>query len=89
MPIYLFWSQKDVKVFGFTADARGTNLPAALAPWERNGDGTPIYTGPNESLDDLSASNKIVRAVQCDGFYLARSEAEAGRLSRPASRSVH
>jgi hypothetical protein len=65
MPIYLFWSESDREVFGFTFESDGGNLPTDLAPWSKNGEGEAL---PDENL----ASNSVVRAVQRDGFYLAR-----------------
>ena len=48
------------RVFGFTSDARGENLPARFAPWsafkaielERGGPPTPGVNG-EECLDDI------------------------------------
>lgn len=69
MGIYLFWSMSNVEVFGFTSDAEGTNLPDDLAPWVKNGEGLALYLG--QKVDDIVAS-PITKAIQRDGFYLAR-----------------
>jgi hypothetical protein len=82
MRIFLFWSEWDLEVFGFTSDLEGRNLPSELAPWSKNGDGEALYTGPDNSPE----TNTIVLAVQRYGLYLARTRA-AG--APPLSRSVH
>ena len=69
MQLYLFWSEANTKVFGLTLDPAGENLPNALAPWSRNGDGQAIYTNSEERRPP--AYNSVVRAVQRRGFYLA------------------
>jgi hypothetical protein len=78
MQIYLFWSEANIKVFGLTLDPEGENLPSALAPWSRNGDGQAIYADPEE--DRAMALNSVVRAVQRGGFYLAEIERPAKSL---------
>jgi hypothetical protein len=67
MPIYLFWSQSDLAIFGFTLEPAGKNLPPELAPWLKNGDGSALHAGAEDDL----AANAVVRAIQRDGFYLA------------------
>jgi hypothetical protein len=69
MQIYLFWSQRDLGVFGFTSDHAGANLPVEFMPWSKNGDGEALYTGPNEASNP---ANVIIEAVQRHGFRLAR-----------------
>jgi hypothetical protein len=69
MHIYLFWSQRDLGVFGFTSDHDGTNLPVELMPWTKNDGGEALYTGPDEAS---GAGNVIIEAVQRHGFRLAR-----------------
>ena len=76
--IYLFWSEANTKVFGLTLDPEGENLPSALAPWSRNGDGQAIYADPDEGRP--TALNSVVRAVQRGGFYLAEIERPAKSL---------
>jgi hypothetical protein len=69
MQIYLFWSEADTKVFGLTLDPEGENLPIALAPWSRNGDGQAIYVNPDDGRP--TAPNSVIQAVQRGGVYLA------------------
>jgi hypothetical protein len=83
--IYLFWSQADVEVFGFTADVDGQNLPAEFAPWERNGDGACLYAGPGESLP---VSDPVRLAIQSEGFYLCRNGPPAEGAG-PANQTLH
>jgi hypothetical protein len=73
MAISLFRSTKEPGVFGFTADPTGANLPAEFAPWQRSGSGTAAQAYAGSSLDGLAASDPVVKAVERDGFYLARS----------------
>jgi hypothetical protein len=71
MPIYLFWSQRDVAIFGFTLEPAGRNLPIEFAPWSKNGDGAALH----EAAPDANLPfNAIVQAIERDGFYLARTE---------------
>jgi hypothetical protein len=71
MQIYLFWSDHDREVFGFTFDPEGTNLPFEFAPWSKNDNGAALYAGPSDGV----AFNAVISAVRRDGFYLARSAA--------------
>jgi hypothetical protein len=73
MAISLFRSTKQPDVFGFTADPSGSNLPAEFAPWQIFGGGTAAQAYAGRSLEGLAASDPVVRAIERDGFYLARS----------------
>jgi hypothetical protein len=84
MPIFLFWSQTDTDIFGFTTEPEGGNLPAEFAPWSKNGQGAALYLGAGEDLTAAGVANPVVRAIQRDGFYVGR-----GRFSPPTSRSVY
>jgi hypothetical protein len=83
MPIYLFWSLRDLAIFGFTLEPAGRNLPTEFAPWSKNGDGAALR---DVGADEKSRSNAVVRAIYRDGFYLARTELPA---TGPLSRTVH
>ena len=76
MQIYLFWSDPDKEVCGFTLDPEGMNLPSDLAPWSKNGDGAALYAGPPGG----EMGNAVIRTVRRDGFYLVRSDG-ASRLN--------
>jgi hypothetical protein len=80
MPIFIFWSEADKAVFGFTADTTGDNLPANLAPWSRNGTGEPIA---GEGTMALAAANPVIQAVERDGFYIGRAAATVTRAKWP------
>ena len=73
MKLTLFRSTKDPDVFGFTIEPTGCNLPDALGPWLKAGDGTSAQTYAGSSLDGLASSDPVVKAVDRDGFHLARS----------------
>jgi hypothetical protein len=85
MAISLFRSIKEPEVFGFTADPTGTNLPAEFAPWQKSGGGTAAQAYAGGSLDGLAASDPVVKAVQRDGFYLARSGLTISSAPDPGS----
>jgi hypothetical protein len=70
MLIYLFWSQTDPTISGFTFDPEGNNLPEQLAPWSKNRDGQPIYREAGSG----TMPNPVVETVERDGFYLFRIE---------------
>ena len=82
MGIYFFWSTVDATVSGLTSDPEGANLPADLAPWIRNGEGQALYTGP---AGTDTATNRVLQAVQRDGFYLMRT----GPAAPPSGRQLH
>ena len=73
MVTFMFRSVKEPDVFGFTADASGGNLPGELGPWRRAGVGTAARSYAGGSLDGLASSDPVIKAVERDGFYLARS----------------
>jgi hypothetical protein len=84
MTISLFRSRKEPDLFGFTADPAGSNLPPEFGPWDNAGAGTAAASYAGTSLDGLSISDPIMKAVRQDGFYLARS----GLAVMPASLHV-
>jgi hypothetical protein len=71
MKLYLFWSDLDIGVLGFTSDAAGQNLPAEFAPWSKNGQGEAIFRGPADEPTE-GFINPILRAVHRDGVYLRK-----------------
>ena len=73
MKLTLFRSTKDPDVFGFTADPTGSNLPDEFGPWPKAGEGTAAQAYAGDSLGGIASSDPVVRAVERDGFYLARS----------------
>ena len=73
MAIFLFRSAKEPDVFGFTANPTGNNLPEDLAPGHKAGSGTAAQSYAGSSLDGLASSDPVIKAVEQDGYYLARS----------------
>ena len=73
MAIFFFRSAKEPDVFGFTADPSGANLPAEFGPWQRTGTGIAARSYAGSSLDGLASSDPVIKAVDRNGFYLARS----------------
>jgi hypothetical protein len=60
MRIYVFVSDKDPDILGFTLDQTGGNLPDALAPWRED-------TVPGLVVTDCD-DDPISEAVRRDGF---------------------
>jgi hypothetical protein len=85
MTISLFRSMQEPDVFAFTDDPTGGNLPTELGPWQSAGAGTAATSYAGASLDGLAMSDPVMRAVERDGFYLARS----GVIDAPPSNRGH
>ena len=85
MTIFLFRSAKEPDVFGFTADPAGANLPAELGPWHKSGTGTAAQSYAGSSLDGLASSDPVIKAVERDGFYLARSGLTISSAAEPGT----
>ncbi len=85
MEISLFRSAKEPEVFGFTPDPTGSNLPDEFGPWERAGRGTAAQTYAGDSLDGLASSDPVIKAVERDGYYLARSGLTISAPPQPGS----
>jgi hypothetical protein len=62
MEVYFFMSKPDHKVFGFTLDSVGSNLPRSLAPWEAAG----------SVSSDITLEGDVTPTIKRDGFYLAK-----------------
>jgi hypothetical protein len=73
MAIFLFRSTKEPDVFGFTIDPTGSNLPEDQGPWQKAGNASSAQSYAGTSLDGLAMSDPIIKAVENDGYYLARS----------------
>ena len=85
MATFLFRSAREPDVFGFTADPSGANLPEELGPWRRAGAGTAAQSYAGSSLDGLASSDPVIKAVERDGFYLARSGLTISAAAEPGS----
>ncbi len=68
LSIHLFWSERDITVFGLTIDPEGDNLPQELAPWSKNHDRWPITL--NKEME--RAIGRVGRILREDGFYLSQ-----------------
>ena len=73
LSIYLFWSERDITVFGLTIDPDGQNLPQGLAPWSKDHDGWPISL--NNEMEQ--AIGPVGRTLRDDGFYLSQIRSSA------------
>jgi hypothetical protein len=72
MNLTLFRSTKEPDVFDFTADPTGQNLPGELGPWRKAGEGSAAQTHAEDGLGGIPLSDPVIKAVERDGFYLAR-----------------
>lgn len=73
MKITLFRSTVASDIFAFTADETGANLPGQLAPWQKAGHSASARAYAETSLDGLPSSDPVIKAIERDGYYLARS----------------
>jgi hypothetical protein len=63
MRIYVFVSNKDPDVLGFTSEGTGANLPGAYGPWrEEVVSGFCVVATDGDPISD---------AVRRDGFYIS------------------
>jgi hypothetical protein len=63
MCIYVYVSQEDPDILGFTSDITGANLPGKHGPWKPSNGGAAVVTG--DGTDPVTA---IVRRV---GYFIA------------------
>ena len=61
--VFLFLSQADRDLMGFTVDKTGSNLPPEYAPWKPASGGVAIPLGGGNT-------SSIIEAVQQDGYLL-------------------
>jgi hypothetical protein len=85
MEVFLFRSAKEPDLFGFTADPTGGNLPGEFRPWQVAGAGTAAQVYAGTSLDGLASSDPVIKAVEHDGFYLARSGVTISTPTKPGT----
>ena len=64
MDLFIFRSAQDPRVFAFSREAAGANLPSALGPWSPVGEQVPpIGQDP---------PNIVFETVETEGFYITR-----------------
>jgi hypothetical protein len=78
MQVFIFHSEKDSDVAGFTAQRDGSNLPAEFAPWKPLG-GSVMQVGDN-IVGVTDNANAVLDGIKRDGFYLGRSEVRITRI---------
>ena len=81
MQVFIFLSQKDADVVGFTGQRYGSNLPAEFAPWNPLDNSAMQLGTPLAGITD--GSNAVLQGIQQDGFYLARSGVRVTRSTSP------
>jgi hypothetical protein len=70
MKVYSFHSGKDNRIYGFTPDATGGNLPPTMKPWRKHGEHD---VNPGDTRIGVS-TDAILEGIKRDGFYLAAVE---------------
>ena len=71
MHVYMFASQHDASVFGFTGNPMGSNLPPELAPWHALG--IQVMSG----IGGVNGADHLRAAIRANGYYLARTDSVA------------
>ena len=71
MAVFIFRSQTQTDIFGFTEDAKGSNLPSQFAPWISAGGGQAMPTG--QGIAGVGGTDAVLAGIKGDGYYLARS----------------
>jgi hypothetical protein len=70
MQVFIFRSDKDQGVYGFTAARDGANLPAEFSPWKPQG-GSAMAVGT--AVAGIGPSDAILASIATDGFYVSRT----------------
>jgi hypothetical protein len=78
MKLTLFRSTGIQGIYGFTANPTGDNLPNQFGPWQLEGSTIP---------SEIASSGPVSRAIERDGFYLARTGSAVLNVSE--SGTVH
>jgi hypothetical protein len=68
MQTYLFNSQKEPSVFGFTNDRTGANLPTEHAPWYSLG-GRHVHVGTH--IQGVGSADELLKTIAAKGYYIA------------------
>ena len=71
MRVFIFRSERDSEVCGFTADRYGGNLPSTFAPWKALGPREMQSDDPLEKV--LGGANAVLNGIRRNGFFLSRS----------------
>jgi hypothetical protein len=73
MQVFIFRSEKDSNIVGFTAQRDGGNLPAEFAPWTAQGN-SAIQSGAASSSGGADA---VQQGIKYDGYFLTTFEVSA------------
>ena len=65
MRVFAFRSAQNHRLFAFTADGTGANLPGMMGPWQTAGASPPVV------------SELILDVIEARGFFLARPDGMA------------
>lgn len=71
MQVFIFQSEKDKDIFGFSGELAGGNLPAEFAPWQRIGN-TALQSGGG--VAGIGPADAVIASIEREGFFVARSE---------------
>jgi hypothetical protein len=84
MQVFLFQSQKDTDVAGFTTHKDGDNLPIEFAPWKQLG--SSVMQVGMSLAGVIGGSDAVLDGIRNNGYYLARSEVKIQKLTMPRYR---
>lgn len=70
MQVFVFQSEKDKDIVGFSDDPAGGNLPAEFAPWQPIGN---IALQVGGGVAGIGAADAVMASIERDGFLVARS----------------
>jgi hypothetical protein len=69
---FMFCSKQNVRLFAFTRDATGSNLPGSHGPWL-----TSTCCAMQTKADEAEVAGAVVSSIERRGFYLSRSDGNA------------
>jgi len=75
MRVHVFSSEQSSKLFGFTPDQKGQNLPGAQGPW-RYFKSVDLSSGGADLIGESKAN--IQSGIEINGFHIAGAEIRVG-----------
>jgi hypothetical protein len=81
---FIFCSEKNIRMFAFTRDRTGLNLPRRYGPWHPSS-ASAMTGAPRENRTEGGGSGKAgemasgaaLSAIETKGFYLSRPDGNA------------
>ena len=72
--VFIFCSEQNPRLFGFTRLGTGSNLPHGYGPWQPSSRGA-MQGAVNGAEGSISST--VLSAINDRGFYLSRSDGNA------------